>query len=216
MTSGVLAATRLRRRERTLFLWSVVVAVAVWIGIALLFVAAVAEQPAVLAVPARVDARLVELPPPATPQVQQRKRPVRHVPPKPKSKPKARRTDTERPKPHRPAARAKPTPAPAAPPAHAARHPAAHEVMGARAVYSPLPRIPETLRDRAMQEEAVARLNIHRDGTVTAELVRPTLSPVINRIILETLNRWMFYPAIDHGRPVASVQEIRVEVHVGD
>jgi protein TonB len=88
--------------------------------------------------------------------------------------------------------------------------------MGARAVYNPLPTIPDDLRSQAIREVAVARLHIHIDGTVTVELVRPTHQPRINKIILDTLRTWMFYPAISKGVPVESVQEIRIDVSVGD
>jgi len=91
-----------------------------------------------------------------------------------------------------------------------------HDIMGARAIYNPLPSIPDDLRGQAISEVAVARLHIHTDGTVTVELVRPTHNPRINKIILDTLRTWMFYPAISKGMPVESVQEIKIDVSVGD
>jgi protein TonB len=46
--------------------------------------------------------------------------------------------------------------------------------------------------------------------------MRPTDNPRINRIILDTLRTWMFYPALDKGKPVASLQQIRIRLSVGD
>jgi periplasmic protein TonB len=61
---------------------------------------------------------------------------------------------------------------------------------------------------------ALARFDIRPDGTATVELVQPTPNPVLNRIILDTLKTWRFFPALDRGRPVASTQEVRVRLEV--
>jgi len=44
--------------------------------------------------------------------------------------------------------------------------------------------------------------------------VRPTPNPALNRIILDTLRTWRFFPALDAGKPVASTQEVRVQLQV--
>jgi protein TonB len=85
---------------------------------------------------------------------------------------------------------------------------------GARALFSPLPRIPDELRDAAMQMEALARFDIKPDGSAIVELAQPTQNPALNRIILETLKTWRFFPAMEGNSPVASTQEIRIHLQV--
>jgi protein TonB len=77
-----------------------------------------------------------------------------------------------------------------------------------------LPRIPDELRDAAMQMEALARFDIKPDGSAIVELVQPTQNPALNRIILETLKTWRFFPAMEDNSPVASTQEIRIQLQV--
>ncbi len=153
--------------------------------------------------PAPIDARIVQLPPPKVqpkqppplpvPQPMPLPIPVRHlvhhvVKPKPKPRP------VVKPQP--------PAPKPAV------------EVMGARAIYHPLPQLPDNLREEAVNVAALARFTIAVDGSATVVLVQPTPDPRINQIILNTLRTWRFFPALKHGNPVASVQEIRVQVEV--
>jgi hypothetical protein len=52
------------------------------------------------------------------------------------------------------------------------------------------------------------------DGTAAVELVQPTPNPALNRVILDTLRTWRFFPALERGRPVASTQEVRVRLEV--
>lgn len=207
------------RSEPGIFPWALLGAVVFWLVLLLAWGARLTVQPLATIAPPPVDARLVELPtppvvkpvpktPPPKPLHPTKKAlPVRHKPvvkPKPKPVPKPV---------------AKPKPAPKVPP-HPQQRPTQptvdRDVMGARAVYSPLPKIPDDLRRAAMDETAVARLHIHTDGTVSVELVHPTDHPRINRIILDALRTWMFYPALSKGKPVESVQEIRIRLSVGD
>jgi len=103
-----------------------------------------------------------------------------------------------------------PTPPPAVQPQRAIESTRA----AARILYKPLPKIPDELRDQAIEMEALARFDVKPDGTATVELVRPTPNPALNRIILDTLRTWRFFPALDAGRPVASTQELRVRLEV--
>lgn len=85
---------------------------------------------------------------------------------------------------------------------------------GARAIFNPLPKIPDELRDRASSAQALAHFDIRPDGTVSVELVTPTPDPLLNRVILETLRTWRFFPATENGKPVASSQEVRIRLEV--
>ncbi|SRR5579884_704651 len=85
---------------------------------------------------------------------------------------------------------------------------------GARAIFQPKPEIPDDLREEALHAVAVARFHIAADGTSTVELITPTPNLKLNKILLDTLKSWRFFPAMKDGRPVASVQDLRVSVDV--
>lgn len=85
----------------------------------------------------------------------------------------------------------------------------------AHAILQPLPTLPDDLREYAYQAVALARFTVHADGSVDVALVRPTQNPRLNQLLLETLRKWRFFPAMKAGRPVESEQEIRVHFNVG-
>ena len=86
--------------------------------------------------------------------------------------------------------------------------------MSARAIYKPMPEIPEALRRRTIDMVAVARFRVDAAGRAQVELVEPTLDPDLNRALLESLKRWRFFPATQAGRPVASTIDVRIPVSV--
>lgn len=86
--------------------------------------------------------------------------------------------------------------------------------MGARVLYQPLPEIPDELRRRNINFVALARFHVAANGSVQVELVEPTPEPTLNRALLETLAKWRFFPAMEQGKPVASIIEIRVPITV--
>ena len=90
----------------------------------------------------------------------------------------------------------------------------ASEVRAARALVHPLPVIPDELRASALKEVALVRFHISKDGTVTVELLHPTQTPRLNRLLLETLQQWRFFPAIKDGHPVDSVQDLSLQISV--
>jgi protein TonB len=71
------------------------------------------------------------------------------------------------------------------------------------------------LREEALNAAATARFHIAVDGSTTVELVKPTQNPRLNRLLLDTLKHWKFFPAMKDGKPVPSeeVLVIRVLVH---
>jgi periplasmic protein TonB len=173
--------------------------------------------------PQPIDATLIELPgeptppqevqPPPSPPPRPVVRQPRSVPkPAPEPPPIAQpEEDAMRPSAAAPA----PSPPPAQPPAQP-QAPSATQSgrTGARAIFNPLPKIPDELRDRASSAEALARFDIRPDGTASVELVTPSPDPLLNRVILETLRTWRFFPATENGRPVASSQEVRIRLEV--
>lgn len=86
--------------------------------------------------------------------------------------------------------------------------------MGARAVYKPLPEIPDALRRRNLDLVALARFKVAADGSAQVELIEPTSEPDLNRALLDSLKRWRFFPAMQNGKPVASSVDIRIPVSV--
>ncbi len=86
--------------------------------------------------------------------------------------------------------------------------------MGAQAIVRPMPQIPDDLRQEAFNAVAVVRFHVAADGTCTFELTKPTPNPRLNRLLLEKLKEWRFFPAMRDGKPVASDQEIRITFEV--
>lgn len=84
----------------------------------------------------------------------------------------------------------------------------------ARLLSQPMPVLPDDLREQGYQLTAIAHFRIHADGSVEVELVKPTQNPRLNQILLETLHRWRFFPAMENGRPVDSDQDVRVHFSV--
>jgi protein TonB len=86
--------------------------------------------------------------------------------------------------------------------------------MGARAIFKPLPGIPDSLRRRNINLVALARFKVGTDGSAQVELIEPTSDPDLNRALLDSLKRWRFFPAMQNGKPVASSIDIRIPVSV--
>ena len=86
--------------------------------------------------------------------------------------------------------------------------------MGARAIYQPLPELPDSLRRRNFDVVAIARFRVASNGTTQVDLVQPTADPELNRLLVETLKRWRFFPALDGGKPVASTLDVRIPISV--
>jgi len=85
---------------------------------------------------------------------------------------------------------------------------------GARVIVRPMPQIPDDLREGVFNAAALARFHIAVDGSATVELAKPTPNPRLNRILLDSLRKWRFIPAIKNGKPVASTEEIIVKIEV--
>ena len=157
--------------------------------------------------PVPVTAELIELPAPVEPHPQ-----VHHVTVTPSVKPDELPIPVAQPVQHE-QPEAKPV-APVVVPPVTHNNPALTASQGAKTLLRPLPRIPDELREEAMNEVATARFHIAVDGTITVELVKPTQNPRLNRLLLDSLKNWKFFPAIKEGKPVASDEDIVVHVNV--
>ena len=85
---------------------------------------------------------------------------------------------------------------------------------GAQAIVKPMPRIPDELREEALHVVVTARFHVAADGSATVELVKPTPNLRLNRLLLDTLRQWKFFPALRDGQPTASTEEIAIHIDV--
>lgn len=85
---------------------------------------------------------------------------------------------------------------------------------GARAIYAPMPKIPDDLRENPLSAVAVATFKVAVDGSAQVTLVKPTAIPRLNYLLLSTLKQWRFFPAIKNGQPVASQFEVRIPITI--
>ena len=92
--------------------------------------------------------------------------------------------------------------------------PSGTDTMSARAIYKPMPEIPEALRHRTVDLVAVARFRVTADGSAQVELTEPTSNPDLNGALLEALKRWRFFPAMQAGKPIVSTIDIRIPISV--
>ncbi len=204
--------------------WTLPAAILVSFALLLIFLQVIAGPPRPGITSAPLDARIVEIPSPSPGARQE----APHEPVAvPKPEPNLQRRERIRPAP--PAHPAKPaeengqskaseSPESGAVPSEAASLPPATGLGGgklsARAIFKPLPDLPEDLRRQKIEVVAVARFEVAADGSSAVELVQPTDNPALNRNLIEALRRWRFFPAIEEGRPVASSLEIRIPISV--
>ncbi len=132
----------------------------------------------------------------------------------PQPRPAIRREALPQPQPRRSMPPEAPTPsaAPTSPPV--TRGPTEGITMGARALYKPMPEIPEELRHRQLTLVAVASFRVAADGSATVALLQTTPDPRLNEALISALRKWRFFPAMENGRPVASTIEIRIPIEV--
>lgn len=216
---------------RRRLLWLAPVAVLLWVALLFAFsrlLEMTAPPPPELK---PLEARIVELPPPAGLQAAPAY-PIASAAPKPKPrvvrKPAPEHHEKVRPVAPAPlppseAGTAKGEPPPAAPSskANAEGEPAARgltglgsDSSGARAIYAPVPTIPDDLREDSLNAVAVAHFRVGYNGTVMVVLAQPTSNPRLNQILIDTLKQWRFFPAIRGGVAVDSEFDLRIPVTV--
>lgn len=167
--------------------------------------------------PVPINAELVELPPPVQPPppVHQKNMAQLNAKPAAQPAPPARLEQPDKnPAPVAPPSPVAPPPPPVATPSAAKNPPALGDSRGAQAIIQPQPVIPDELRQDAMNSAATARFHIAVDGSATVELIKPTQNPRLNRLLLETLKNWKFFPAMKEGKPVVSIEDIVIRVQV--
>lgn len=83
-----------------------------------------------------------------------------------------------------------------------------------RAIYAPVPSIPDDMRDELMQATAIARFKVSHDGRATVVLLSETDFSELNDIIIDTLRKWRFLPATKDGVAVDSEADVRLLISV--
>ena len=167
--------------------------------------------------PPAIEAQIVELPPPAASKPPPEKSTPRTAPQTP-----VVHETVEHPAIKQPAATPVPpvtpaTPAPPAPPAPPIQDTSKNNLTGnsgPQAIVKPMPEIPDELRQDALNAVAIVRFHVATDGTATVELVQPTPHPRLNRLLLDALKNWRFFPAIKDGQPVESVYPLTFRFEV--
>ncbi len=224
--------------QRWRLLWIVPLSLALWFAILEGF-ARVLEQttpPPTESTP--VEAQIVELPPQANPSGATA-HPAAAAPPRPLEKPKPvvrhhpmpRHHEAVRPpspsgtakpaeRPHEASPPASPATAGGPPTSHGSAAPAGSGVKfgggvsGARAVYAPTPAIPDDLRDQPIDTVAIAHFLVRADGTDVVLLSQPTSLPELNRVLIDTLKQWRFFPAVRNGVAIDSEFDVRIPITV--
>jgi protein TonB len=217
------------------FAWIAPLSIAIWAGVLLGFAMVLRQTAPPLSELKPIEARIVELPPvaglqggPATVP-----HPITPAPPKPRPKAEVRRKVIvpvhPRAMPEAPPSLAGTRKAPAQSSTAASR--ASGEAaqgkeaagggavvgtdsLGARAIYSPVPKIPDDLRETAFEAVAVAHFEVSYDGNVKVTLAKPTADPRLNQILLDTLRQWRFFPAMKGGVAIDSAFDVRIPISV--
>ncbi|MDX8379424.1 MAG: TonB family protein [Gallionella sp.] len=176
--------------------------------------------------PPSIEAQIVEIPaPPTAKKTAAPHKPSPHKPSPPKHpiQPNIKKTSVLQSLPVKqatpehdvtPPSPAATTPTPTTAPVKSGEKSNLTDNSGAQAISRPMPQIPDELRQDALNETAVARFHVAIDGTVTVKLIKPTQNPRLNRLLLETLKHWRFFPAMKNGHPVASTQELSIKVNI--
>ncbi len=85
---------------------------------------------------------------------------------------------------------------------------------GARALYAPTPSIPDDLREETFEAVALAHFKVSYSGDVQVSLTHATSNPRLNEILLDTLKQWRFFPAMKKGVAVDSEFDVRIPITV--
>jgi len=222
--------------------WTAPLALAIWAAVLLAFALVLKQTAPPLPELMPIEARIVEVPPPAGLQGGPAAAPHPVAPAPPKPKPEVRRKAIPPPVPHKAraipqappsiAGTSKAPPESTAAPSKAATGASAEssgapqgkegtgglglgsDSLGARAIYSPTPKIPDDLREEAFQAVAVAHFEVSYDGSVKVTLAQPTPDPRLNQILLDTLKQWRFFPAMKGGVAIESAFDLRIPITV--
>ncbi len=222
--------------------WIAPLSIAIWAGVLLGFALVLKQTAAPLPELKPIEARIVELPPVAGLQggPAAAPHPIAPAPPKPKPRLEVRRKVIAPVHPHKAiipeappsfAGTRKEAPAESsastkgaattgtaessgAPQEKGGGSGLGSDSLGARAIYSPVPKIPDDLREVAFEAVAVAHFEVSYEGSAKVTLAKPTADPRLNQILLSTLQQWRFFPAMKGGVAIDSAFDLRIPISV--
>lgn len=87
-------------------------------------------------------------------------------------------------------------------------------LIEAKVLDAPTPEIPSDMHEEAFKTTVTARFNIAADGKVAVALLAPSGNEDIDRVVLNTLKKWRFAPAMVNDAPVASSRKLKIELEV--
>jgi protein TonB len=76
------------------------------------------------------------------------------------------------------------------------------------------PRSPTNYVKNVLQAVAVAHFLVTYDGVATVALTQPTTNPRLNALLLDTLQKWKFLPAVRRGVAIDSAFDVHTLIAV--
>ncbi|HWA82479.1 MAG TPA: TonB family protein, partial [Fimbriimonadaceae bacterium] len=76
------------------------------------------------------------------------------------------------------------------------------------------PEIPDSLKSQELKTFVRVKVEIAEDGTFEVILRTSSGKPDVDKIILDSLKRWKWKPALKDGQPVKSTQLFKFEIEV--
>jgi protein TonB len=74
--------------------------------------------------------------------------------------------------------------------------------------------IPESMKSSSFKSFVRVRVNVTSDGSFTVVLRTSSGNTDVDKLVVDTLNRWTWKPALKNGEPVDSIQQFRFNFRV--
>ena len=88
------------------------------------------------------------------------------------------------------------------------------KLVNAVIVSNPVPEIPSEFKGEAFKSCCLAKFKIDHEGKCDVHLQESTGNQEIDHIVIATLKKWKFKPAMLDETPVASTRKLRIELEV--
>lgn len=88
--------------------------------------------------------------------------------------------------------------------------------QGAVPLSRPLPPYPRRARDQGIEGTVVVELRVDREGKVADARIRSLPHPLFREVVLSTVRKWRFKPAVHRGVPVNMRVQVPFEFNLDD
>ncbi len=88
------------------------------------------------------------------------------------------------------------------------------KMINAKVLESPQPEIPDDFKDEAFKSSVMARFSIAADGKFVVKLLESSGNEDIDKLVLATLKKWKFQPAMLDEKPVPSNRKLKIELEI--